>query len=165
MAADKTVLITGCSEGGIGFALAKEFQSRGLRVFATARSPSKMAALEGLPGVTLLPLNVTSAESISATVDAVSAETGGKLDYLVNNSGVAYLMPLIDADIQYAKDMYDVNVWGAVAMSKAFAPLIIAAQGSIVNLSSIGTLVSQPYMGKSGLVHEPLSKLAATSRS
>ncbi len=114
-----------------------------------------MAALEGFPGVTLLALNVTSAESISAAVDAVSAETGGKLDYLVNNSGVVYLMPLVDADIQYAKDMYDVNVWGVVSMSKAFAPLIIAAQGSIVNLSSIGTLVSQPYMGKSARSMSP----------
>ncbi len=90
----KSVLITGCTEGGIGFALAKEFQSRGLHVFATARSPSKMAALEKLPDVTLLSLDVTSTGSISAVVDAVSAATGGKLDYLVNNSGVVYLMHL-----------------------------------------------------------------------
>ncbi len=144
----KSVLITGCSEGGIGFALAKEFQARGLHVFATARSLSKMGPLKDLPNVTLLPLDVTSPESVSSAVATVSQETGGKLEVLVNNSGVTYFMPLIDADVQYAKDMFDVNVWGIVAVTKAFAPLVIAGKGSIVNLSSLAAMISQPYMGK-----------------
>ena len=48
----QSVLITGCSEGGIGYDLAKEFQRRGSHVFATARSPSKLANLKNLLNVT-----------------------------------------------------------------------------------------------------------------
>ncbi|KAM7203157.1 oxidoreductase [Naviculisporaceae sp. PSN 640] len=142
----KSVLITGCSEGGIGFALAKAFQARGLHVIATARSLSKMAALSKLPNVTLVSLDVCSPASLDAAVASVSATTGGKLDYLVNNSGSQYVMPVLDADLQKAKDMFEVNVWGVVATVKAFAPLLIAAKGTVVNNASIAGLMYPPYM-------------------
>ncbi|KAM7214063.1 oxidoreductase [Rhypophila decipiens] len=142
----KSVLITGCSEGGIGFALAKEFQRRGLHVIATARSLGKMAALEKLPNVTLVSLDVCSQASLDAAVATVSATTGGRLDYLVNNSGSQYVMPVVDVDMQKAKEMFDVNVWGVVATVKAFAPLLIAAKGCVVNNASIAGLMYPPYM-------------------
>jgi 1-acylglycerone phosphate reductase len=152
MAAHKnrpSVLITGCSEGGIGYALAKEFQSRGLHVFATARQPSKMSGLEKLPQVTLLALDVTSASSIAIAVQAVKTQTNGRLTYLVNNSGSQYLGPILDADIDMAKEMYEVNVWGLIAVTKAFAPLIIEEKGSIVNMASIAGCLYPPWMGES----------------
>ncbi|KAF3070856.1 NADPH-dependent 1-acyldihydroxyacetone phosphate reductase [Daldinia childiae] len=142
----KTALITGCSEGGIGHALVKEFQARGLHVFATARSVSKMSSLGSLPHVTLLPLDVTSSESLAAAAAAVSAETSGKLDFLVNNAGQQIIMPLLDFDMAQAKAMYDVNVFGAAAAVQAFAPLLIAAKGTIVNMTSITGLMYPPYM-------------------
>ncbi|KAI1206942.1 oxidoreductase [Annulohypoxylon truncatum] len=147
MSAKKSVLITGCSEGGIGYALAKEFRARGLRVFATARSLSKMASLENLPDVTVLQLDVTSPESIAAAASAVSGATGGKLDYLVNNSGLQVLGPLLDFDMDRARDMFEVNVFGAVATVQAFSPLLIAAGGCVVNMTSITALMSPPWMG------------------
>ncbi|KAK3946256.1 oxidoreductase [Diplogelasinospora grovesii] len=142
----KSVLITGCSEGGLGFALAKEFHSRGLHVFATARSLAKMAPLANVPGFTLLQLDVTSAESLAAAVAAVSAQTSGRLDYLVNNSGSQYVNPILDVDMQKSRDMFEVNVWGVVSTTRAFAPLVIAARGSIVNMASIAGLMYPPYM-------------------
>ncbi|KAI1095733.1 oxidoreductase [Rostrohypoxylon terebratum] len=145
MATAKTVLITGCSEGGIGEALAKEFQAQGLHVFATARSESKMDSLKKLPNLTVLALDVTSSGSIDAAVATVSKATGGKLDYIVNNAGTQYVMPVLDFDIQKAKDMFEVNVWGLLSVTKAFAPLILATKGTIVNMSSIGALVWMPY--------------------
>ncbi|KAK8063258.1 hypothetical protein PG996_007910 [Apiospora saccharicola] len=66
----KTALVTGCSEGGLGFAIVQEFQARGVHVFATARSPAKVAALKGLPNVTVLALDVTSEASIQEAVRA-----------------------------------------------------------------------------------------------
>lgn len=144
----KSVLITGCSDGGIGGALAAEFQARGLYVFATARNPKKMASLEKLPNVEFLALDVESKESIAAVVSAVTEATGGKLDYLVNNSGSQVVMPILDTDIEKARQMYDVNVWGAVAIIQAFSPLIIAAKGAIINMTSITALAWPPYMGK-----------------
>ncbi|KAE8353433.1 hypothetical protein BDV28DRAFT_108056 [Aspergillus coremiiformis] len=142
----RSVLITGCSAGGIGSALAETFHSRGLHVFATARSASKMAHLEKLPNITLMELDVTDAKSIEAAVEVVTAKAGGKLDYLVNNSGQSIVMPALDTNIQDAKKLFDVNLWGVVAVTQAFSPLILAAKGTIVNISSIGAFVHTPWL-------------------
>ncbi|KAI4868862.1 oxidoreductase [Hypoxylon rubiginosum] len=121
--------------------------SRGLHVFATARTASKTGSLASLPHVTLLSLDMTSAESLAAAAAAVSEQTGGRLDYLVNNPGLQFVGPLLDFDLRRARDMYEVNVLGAVAAVKAFAPLIIAAKGTVVNIASIAGLMYPPYMG------------------
>ncbi|KAK9234250.1 hypothetical protein V1525DRAFT_350564 [Lipomyces kononenkoae] len=145
--ARKSVLITGCSDGGIGSALASEFQRRGLHVFATARTMSKMSLLEELPDVTLVSLDVTSCTSISAAVEVIKQATGGSLDYLVNNAGIGYVMPTLDVEITEAKKVFDVNLWGVLAVTQAFAPLVIAAKGSIVNISSVGGAIYPPWLG------------------
>ncbi|KAI1609492.1 oxidoreductase [Exophiala viscosa] len=144
----KTVLITGCSAGGIGHTLAMEFQRRGLTVFATARSTSKMSGLEKLPNTTLLSLDVTSPTSIAEAVERIKAQTGGKLDYLVNNSGRNIMIPALDADIDDAKEMFDVNFWGILRMVQGFAPLLIEAKGTIVNIGSIVAYLHKPFTSK-----------------
>lgn len=154
--ARQTALVTGCSEGGIGFAIAAEFQARGVHVFATARSPSKVESLARLPHVTVLALDVTSHESISAAVAAVTNETGGTLNFLVNNAGYQAIMPMLDLDMGQAKQMFDVNVFGVIAVTKAFAPLVINAKGTIANLASIAGLMAPPYMGMYCITHSPL---------
>lgn len=83
----KTVLITGCSAGGIGSALAEEFHANGLRVFATARDLSKVAHLKAI-GIDVLDLDIEESASIETAVGAIAALTGGTLDILVNNSGL-----------------------------------------------------------------------------
>jgi NADP-dependent 3-hydroxy acid dehydrogenase YdfG len=86
MVGHKTVLITGCSAGGIGDALAKAFHKKGLRVFATARNLAKVEQLKAL-GLEVIQLDVVDDESIRQAVEKVKAATGGTLDFLVNNSG------------------------------------------------------------------------------
>ena len=78
--------MTGCSEGGIGDALAQEFHRRGYLVFATARSLKKIQHLENL-GINIFELDVTSKSSIEAAVAHIGSETNDVLDVLVNNSG------------------------------------------------------------------------------
>lgn len=152
--APKSVLITGCSAGGIGYALAEEFQTRGLHVFATARTRSKPTNLENLPNVTFIPLDITNPFMISAAVGIVSVHTGGTLDYLVNNAGYLYVMPTLDVDIDDAKKLFDVNLWGALAVSQAFAPLVIAAKGTVVNISSISSHIYVPWLSELGLASQ-----------
>ncbi len=144
--AKQSVLITGCSQGGIGSALVLEFQSRGLHVFATARHLSKMDHLLNMPNVTLIRLDVTDEASIEAAVTQVRARTG-KLDYLVNNSGAQHIAPVLDTNLAMAKSIFDVNVFGVLLMSQAFASLLIAANGCIVNVCSISGHVLAPWMG------------------
>jgi 1-acylglycerone phosphate reductase len=160
----KSVLITGCSLGGIGSSLAIAFQKHNLHVFATARSLSKMEHLRDLPNITLLSLDVTSSVSISSAVEAVKTATGGTLDYLVNNAGVSYFMPMIDVSISEAKRAFDTNFWGAVAMNAAFAPLVIAAKGTIVNGSSINSVLVVPWMGIYGASKAALTMVSETLR-
>ena len=73
------MLITGCSEGGMGAALAIELHTRGLHVYATARSVSKMDSLTKL-GIQTLPLDVSSESSIAECAAKIPS-----LDILVNN--------------------------------------------------------------------------------
>jgi 1-acylglycerone phosphate reductase len=151
----RTVLITGCSTGGIGWAMAKMFHERGFHVFATARDPSKAADLSALSNVEMLELDVTVPQTISQCKDTVAKRTGGKLDVLVNNAGVEFVSPLLDVDITEAKKLYDVNVWGPLAMVQAFAPLLIEAKGIVSNQSSIDAVLSMVWAGKSAKASTP----------
>jgi NAD(P)-dependent dehydrogenase (short-subunit alcohol dehydrogenase family) len=144
MSLKKSVLITGCSAGGIGSALALTFHARGFQVFATARSPLKMSALTKLPDVTLLTPDVQDPTHIAAAVEAVQNKSGGKLDILINNSGRNHFSPVLDIDIEEAKRIFDINFWGALAVIQAFSPLVIKAQGSLVNITSISGQVNMP---------------------
>ncbi|PNP55548.1 hypothetical protein FNYG_15487 [Fusarium nygamai] len=92
MSTKPTALITGCSEGGAGHALALEFAAKGYQVFATARSTKSLAGLQE-KGIELLTLDVTKQESIVALKDEIINRTGGKLDILFNNAEMMYEAP------------------------------------------------------------------------
>lgn len=142
----KSVLITGCSDGGIGSALALAFEQRGLHVFATARNIAKMSELQGR-NITLLTLDTTVPEQIKEAVDAVKKATG-TLDYLVNNAARNHFRPILDENIEETKNLFNTNVWGPLAVTQAFSPLIIKAKGSFVFITSIAGYGNTPWMGK-----------------
>lgn len=151
----KTVLITGCSAGGIGSALAVAFAKQGCKVFATARNVSKMAHLQGNPQISTLQLDPTSAESVETCVKMVESEIAndssladGKLDILINNAGQSTNAPILDVDIEAAKAMYDINVWGCVRVTQKFSHMVIKAKGTIVFTSTVGSTARFPFLGK-----------------
>jgi 1-acylglycerone phosphate reductase len=143
----KSVLITGCSDGGIGSALALTFTSRGFLVFACARTPSKMSALSNLPNVHLLTLDILAPSDISAAVSFVRKTTGGGLDYLVNNAAQARYMPLLDEDVAQAKELFELNVWAQLRMVQGFADALIEAKGCAVYISSLSGHLNLPWNG------------------
>ncbi|ROT37818.1 NAD(P)-binding protein [Sodiomyces alkalinus F11] len=147
MASKGSVLITGCSDGSAGSSMAQVFQKQGYHVFASSRSPATMSKLERLPDITLLQLDTTKPADITAAADAVSRHTGGTLTYLVNCAGRNHFMPLLDQDIDAAKEIYDANVWGPLAVTQAFAPLLIKAKGTLVFISSVAGYLNVPYQG------------------
>ena len=143
-----TVLITGCSQGGIGDALARQFAEHGHHVFAAVRNPSKAADFSDVKDIEVVVLDVTLSDSINSLVaDLKDRLPEGKLDILVNNAGVVASGPLIEIDPATARRIYDVNVFGLLAMTQACAPMLIAAQGKVVNLSSIGAILALPWAG------------------
>ncbi|OHF01979.1 short chain dehydrogenase [Colletotrichum orchidophilum] len=140
---NKTVLITGCTPGGIGHALAKEFHAKGLHVIATARRPEVIADLRDL-GLTTLPLDVTDSDSIAICKTRVCELTGGRLDFLVNNAGLTHTIPATDINMDEVRQTFETNVFGVMAMVQAFVPLLIPARGLIIMISSLSSI--SPYV-------------------
>lgn len=145
---EKTVLVTGCSNGGLGAAMAMAYQARGFRVFATLRNRAKGGSLEEIEGIEILELDVTSEESVRQCAKEVEKLTGGSLDILVNNAGIATIMPLLDTSVADAKKIYDSNVWAILLMTQAFAPMLIKSKGTVCNISSVSCELVFAWQGR-----------------
>jgi NAD(P)-dependent dehydrogenase (short-subunit alcohol dehydrogenase family) len=140
----KIALITGANKG-IGFETARQLAAKGVHVLLGSRDRGKGvdAALklqrEGLE-VEALQLDVTRAESIAAAAQGVDRKYG-VLDILINNAGVMLDDPSKPASQQSLalwRSTFDTNLFGVVAVTQAFLPLLRKSDGGrIVNLSSI----------------------------
>jgi 1-acylglycerone phosphate reductase len=132
-------LITGVSTGGLGDALTTELLTR----------PNMHVIATGLELSHLDHITAPSARVTRLQLEAVERLTGGVLHYLVNNAGYGYMMPLLDANINAVRDNFEVNVFGLLAVTQAFLPLLRRAQGVVVNQCSIASLVGgrQPFIG------------------
>ena len=136
----KTVLITGCSTG-FGRETALHFLERGWNVVATMRDPAA-STLPASDRLRVLPLDVTDAASIAALV-----EQAGAIDVLVNNAGIGWLNAVEGTPLDTARDIFETNVFGAVAMMQAVLPGMRARRaGVIVNVSSSSTYKPIPLL-------------------
>jgi NAD(P)-dependent dehydrogenase (short-subunit alcohol dehydrogenase family) len=103
----------------------------------------------GLAGAFPVLLDVESAESIRAATGVVEdALGGGALQGLVNNAGIAIAGPLEFLEMRDLRRQFEVNVFGQVAVTQAFLPLLRRGKNSrIVNMSSISGRVTAPLLG------------------
>lgn len=92
-------------------------------------------------GITTLALDVDSASSIAQLKADVLRITSGKLDYLVNNAGRNYTVPATDLDYEEVEQTFRTNVFAVMMMCKAFAPLLIEAKGTIVQIGSVAGIM------------------------
>ena len=141
-----TVLITGCSSG-FGELAALTFHRNGHRVFATMRRPGASAAINEVPEIEQLPLDVTVDHSVQAAVAEV-IERAGSLDIVVNNAGIEVFGAVhLAADEEVLRQM-DTNVLGVVRMARAVVPHMVAqGGGAFVTVGSVAGLVGAPYGG------------------
>jgi NAD(P)-dependent dehydrogenase (short-subunit alcohol dehydrogenase family) len=141
------VLITGASTG-IGEATALRLQRAGFRVFAGVRKPEDGERLAA-QGVTVVhPLDVTKADDIAAARRTVEEALGDEpLRGIVNNAGIGIGGPLEALDLDDFRRTIEVNTTGQLAVTKAFLPLLRKSGGRVVNMSSIGGRVAQPFAG------------------
>ncbi len=151
----RAVVVTGVSTG-IGLGITRVLLARGVRAFGTVRRQSDAdRLLRELPaGFTPLLMDVTKPEEIHRAADAVSEALGGRtLDGLVNNAGMAVAGPLLHMPMDEARYQFEVNLFGPLAVSQAFGPLLGADRsrtgrpGRIVNISSTSGKVSLPFLG------------------
>lgn len=141
----KTVLITGCSDGGLGAALAFAFKDAGYRVVASARNTGKMASVKEA-GIETIELDVVHEDSIAKAVRQTGDLLGDSLDILVNNAGAGIEMPVMDLDLQEVRKLFELNVFSLISVSRAFLPLLRrSSQPMIVNNTSIAGSVAMPF--------------------
>jgi short-subunit dehydrogenase len=141
----KIALVTGAS-AGIGFATAKRLAQAGFIVYAAARRVEKMEALREY-GVRILALDVTDDASIEHCIAHIRA-TAGDIDVLVNNAGYGSYGALEEIPMAEAHRQFDVNVFGLAAMTqKVLAPMRRKRWGRVINISSIGGVITMPYGG------------------
>lgn len=151
----KTVVITGASTG-IGEATALYLAKHGWRVYAGVRKQSDADALSASSEGDIRPLilDVTRQEHLETAVRTVSETLKGEtLTGLVNNAGIANMGPLAIQPLDDFKAHFEVNVFGLLCASQAFAPLLgmdktrTGAPGRIVNITSVGGRISAPFLG------------------
>ncbi|HEY3644280.1 MAG TPA: SDR family NAD(P)-dependent oxidoreductase [Gammaproteobacteria bacterium] len=142
----RNVLITGCSSG-IGLASAELLKARGWRVIATARKPEDVAGLEQR-GFEALQLDVCDALSMQRTLATLFTLTGGGLDALVNNAGIAIPGAVEDLTRENLQRQFDTNFFGLIELTRQVLPVMRRrGRGRIVMVSSILGRVAMPWRG------------------
>ena len=135
------VLVTGASSG-FGQAIAEELRLRGHRVYGTSRNP----AAAGDCG-TLVAMDVNDDASVAAGVAHVLADAG-RIDAVVNNAGLGYAGALEDTTVEEARWQFETNLFGVHRVCRAVLPhMRERGAGRIVNMSSLGGLVTVPFQG------------------
>lgn len=180
----RIALVTGANQG-VGLQVAKELVANGVVVFVGSRDLTRGedAATEIGPGAIAVQLDVTDAASIAAAVDRIRSSSG-HLDLLVNNAGISQTTKRTLGSAEYVasskasnasldeiRAVWDVNVFGVLAVYQAMLPLLReSSDARIVNVSSgVGSLAtnadpSHPYHAMYGPIY-PASKTALNAVS
>lgn len=139
-------VVTGTSSG-IGAATARALARRGFHVLAGVRRDVDADAIRG-PGVEPVILDVTDSEHIAALADRVRTDPQARpLRALVNNAAIQINIPVEAFAIDRWRMMFEVNLFGPVAITQALLPHLLAGKGRVVNVSSVGGKVAMAAYG------------------
>ncbi len=144
----KVWFITGCSTG-FGRELAKEVLQAGYKAVVTARNTNDIVDIVSAYPETALAvqLDVTNAAAIASSVEQATQHFGS-IDVLVNNAGIGYFGAIEESDEAEVRRMFDINFFGLANMTNAVLPIMRKQRsGHIINIASIGGLVSFPGVG------------------
>ena len=144
------VVVTGAS-GGIGGATARLLARRGFHVLAGVRRDRDADAIRG-PGIEPVIIDVTNADHVAALAARVREDPHGRaLRGLVNNAGVGVNVPVEVYAIDEWRRLFEVNLFGPVAVTQALLPALVVSKGRVVNISSVGGKIAMatygPYAG------------------
>ena len=137
----KIALVTGASSG-IGEATAERLAMAGYKVYGTSRR----GAQAGQRSFAMLPLDVTSDESVEAAVRELM-RLEGRIDLLVNNAGFGVAPGgAEESSIEQARSIFDTNFFGIVRMTRAVVPhMRRQGKGRIINIGSVLGFLPMPY--------------------
>lgn len=137
MQIESTVAFVTGANRGLGRAFVEALVARGARVYAAARDPQALA----IPGVTPIRLDVTSAADIAEAV-----RRAPDVSLLINNAGISRPAPLLsDGAVAAAREELETNVFGPLALTRAFAPVLARnGGGAVINVLSVLSWLSLP---------------------
>jgi NAD(P)-dependent dehydrogenase (short-subunit alcohol dehydrogenase family) len=142
----RSIVVTGTSSG-IGAYCARALKAEGWRVFATARKPEDIAALEA-DGLEAFYLDYREPESIARLVEQVLERTGGRLDALFNNGGYSQPGAVEDLPVAALREQFEANFFGWHDLTRRVVPVMrTQGHGRIVHCSSIMGLAPFKYRG------------------
>jgi NAD(P)-dependent dehydrogenase (short-subunit alcohol dehydrogenase family) len=161
------VLITGCSTG-FGLEFVRAFARRGDTVVATVRNPDRADGLkstiadQALSNVVIRQLDVNNGDSVQRAV-ASTIKSEGRIDVLVNNAGIGAVSPLETLDEAVLRQVFETNVFGAVAVTRAALPhMRTQRSGRIIFTNAIGGILNTPYLGAYCSSKHAIDCIAAT---
>ena len=143
----KTVVITGASSG-IGRSSVSRMVHSGWHVFATVRKAQDGDRLRSDFGTSITPviMDVTNRASVTTAAEQiVSLLEDSGLDGLVNVAGVGKVRPVEYITQDDLQEIFDINVFGQMAVTQTLLPLLRTARGRIVNISSVGAHIAIPF--------------------
>jgi hypothetical protein len=143
----QTILITGCSHGGIGYATAKHLQEIGHTVFASARQHNDVVLLTN-EGFDTYLIDVNNEKQIDNALERILEKTGGTLDAVFNNAGYGQAGALEDLPTEFLRKQFETNVFALHNItSKVIKIMRKQGYGKIIQHSSVVGLVSLKYRG------------------
>ena len=165
-ATHESVFVTGASSG-IGRASVDFLANAGWQVFAAVRKAEDARKLESEFGrnVTAVIMDVTDRNSIREAAAQVSLQLSGRgLHGLVNVAGIGMVRPVEYAGTDDLQKIFDINVFGQIAVTQAFLPMVRQARGRIVNITSIGVNIALPFGGLLNASKSAFAKISDTLR-
>lgn len=139
-------VVTGASTG-IGAATARELARQGFHVLAGVRRDPDADAIRG-PGIEPLIIDITNPNHIDALATRVRGDSQGRpVRALVNNAAVGVNVPFEAFAIEEWRRLFEVNLFGHVAVTQALLPALIRSKGRVVNISSVGGKVAMATYG------------------
>ncbi|KAG1464274.1 hypothetical protein G6F56_005114 [Rhizopus delemar] len=157
------VLVTGCTEGGIGYSVAKRFAQEGSQVIATGRRVEALGDLEKF-GCDREKLDICDHQSIESVVNKI-IEKYGRIDVLVNNAGAPAIGALLDVSLETIHQCINTNVIGTLFMCRAVAVHMAKKKsGKIVNIGSVVGYATTPWAGIYALSKAATHSLSDTLR-
>ena len=142
----KIVLITGAS-AGFGSASAEHLIRLGHRVYGTSRRAEFPTSVGPSSSLQMIPMDVCDDDSVRRAIEFVHQQEG-RIDVVVNNAGVGLAGAVEDTSVEEAKALFETNFFGVLRVCRAALPILRSQQsGLIVNVSSLGGLVTIPYQG------------------
>lgn len=144
----KFVLVTG-GASGIGFLTCKTLAEKGYTVFACDINEVGLNSLQKPYEDRISPfyMDITKEETIASAYEKIKKITG-KLDAVINCAGISLMGSLIEEDPKNTQRVLDINLLGMMRVNKTFFPLLQAAKGRIITISSeCGRFSPTPFNG------------------